>query len=537
MSLRVFFPAVLAILSVVAPRAAFCQKPGEEASEPALVVTKTPPEPDPPRSLIAAKHLLQSGKLDDALNLYKELAGGPDAASAYAGIARVYLRRNNAADAFVAATKAVSLKADSADAHCALGEVLFRKGQIIASQKEFLPFVHADQASCYLDTSKVLRAASFYKSAKVMIDKAYSLDPDDPEIARRWSASAGVEDQIKALQAAVNSPDDASRHAMMMLQLAILREHLKNRRPCTMVSKSASTSVPLDPLLYNARALKGYGLKVKLNDVANRLLVDTGASGILVTPRVAEKAGLKRLSDTKIGGVGSEGVAAAYVAAVENIQIGDLEFHDCTVDVVEKKTALDVDGLIGADVFSGFLVELDFPNAKLNLKPLPAVPDEPPLPPALESVSPLAANLHNRYVAPEMRGYTPVFRFGHQLMVETWIKDSPSMLFLLDTGAFSDQISPAVASAYTKVREDTNIKVTGLNGKVDKVYTADNVILQFGHLRQLRQNMIAWDFSNLSSDMGVEVSGILGFDVLRLLVVRIDYRDGLVDLEYTPHVH
>jgi hypothetical protein len=35
---------------------------------------------------------------------------------------------------------------------------------------------------------------------------------------------------------------------------------------------------------------------------------------------------------------------------------------------------------------------------------------------------------------------------------------------------------------------------------------------------------------------GIEVSGFLGFQVLQLLEVKLDYRDGLVDFEY-GHKH
>ena len=33
---------------------------------------------------------------------------------------------------------------------------------------------------------------------------------------------------------------------------------------------------------------------------------------------------------------------------------------------------------------------------------------------------------------------------------------------------------------------------------------------------------------------GTEISGILGFTMLRLLEIKIDYRDGLVDFHYDP---
>jgi hypothetical protein len=34
--------------------------------------------------------------------------------------------------------------------------------------------------------------------------------------------------------------------------------------------------------------------------------------------------------------------------------------------------------------------------------------------------------------------------------------------------------------------------------------------------------------------MGTEVSGFLGFGMLRVLDLKLDYRDGLVDFEYDP---
>ena len=38
----------------------------------------------------------------------------------------------------------------------------------------------------------------------------------------------------------------------------------------------------------------------------------------------------------------------------------------------------------------------------------------------------------------------------------------------------------------------------------------------------------------MSDRTGTEVSGVLGFTTLRLLDVKIDYRDGLVDFVYDP---
>jgi hypothetical protein len=42
------------------------------------------------------------------------------------------------------------------------------------------------------------------------------------------------------------------------------------------------------------------------------------------------------------------------------------------------------------------------------------------------------------------------------------------------------------------------------------------------------------DLTKLSDGMGTEISGILGFAMLILLDIIIDYRDGLIDFSYDP---
>jgi len=46
--------------------------------------------------------------------------------------------------------------------------------------------------------------------------------------------------------------------------------------------------------------------------------------------------------------------------------------------------------------------------------------------------------------------------------------------------------------------------------------------------------MVAFDLSGMSDRTGTEISGILGFSMLVLLEMKIDYRDGLVDFIYDP---
>jgi predicted aspartyl protease len=314
------------------------------------------------------------------------------------------------------------------------------------------------------------------------------------------------------------------------------------------------------PLMVDPSHIHGYGLSVILNGHKTKLLLDTGASGILVTRSIAEHAGISRISQISIGGVGDKGRRNAYVGLADAIKIGDLEFQNCSVEVIEQRSVVGDDGLVGADVFEKFLVDIDFPNKKLKLSQLPKRPGDTEQKLALNSEdddspdSDIAeskddakpgeskttdaknpapgAGPQDRYISPEMQSYTRVFRFGHDLLVPTSIGKVPSKLFLMDTGATMNVISPAAAREVTKVHGDPDMIVKGISGKVNDVFTANKAVLTFGHLRQENQEMTAFDTKRLSDEIGTEISGFLGFTTLGLLDIKIDYRDALVDFKY-----
>jgi hypothetical protein len=103
---------------------------------------------------------------------------------------------------------------------------------------------------------------------------------------------------------------------------------------------------------------------------------------------------------------------------------------------------------------------------------------------------------------------------------------------LLDTGAFLNQITPEAAREVTKVHGDSDTIIHGLSGSVNKVYRADKAVLQIGNLKQENPDLVAFDLTPMSNDVGTEISGTLGFAMLGMLDIKIDYRDGLVDFSY-----
>src|SRR5262249_20151828 len=157
------------------------------------------------------------------------------------------------------------------------------------------------------------------------------------------------------------------------------------------------------------------------------------------------RAGLQTIVNMGAHGIGDKGAASGYIANAESIKIGELEFSGCPVHVIDKKRALGEDGLIGADVFEDFLVDIDFPSQKFRLSELPALPNEKSKEVGLASQESLSERLHDRYIAAEMKDWDRVFRFGHDLLIWTSVNNTPVRLFLLDTGAFDNMVSTSTA--------------------------------------------------------------------------------------------
>ncbi len=107
-------------------------------------------------------------------------------------------------------------------------------------------------------------------------------------------------------------------------------------------------------MMQDANRIRAFGLDVKLNDHNARLEIDTGAGGLLISRSVANRAGLQQFSKNETSGIGDKGHQAAYTAFVDSIKIGSLEFRDCEVEVLDQRSIIDSDGLIGTDVFLAF---------------------------------------------------------------------------------------------------------------------------------------------------------------------------------------
>jgi predicted aspartyl protease len=447
-----------------------------------------------------------------------------DSAADEAKAARALLRDNDVAGAQSRLEKAMSASPNSAELYEMRGELRFRQGDIPAAEKDYRKAIELNDhlARAFWGLAQVYRVASFHKRAQLYFWQAHAYDPLDSDIFRSWIGVLKRPQRIVELQKFLDAPPPGvSQHALEPARRDLEWEAgLGDKKLHRLTSEYAASQLQFSALLYDPNHVRAFALPVSINGAKPlKLEIDTGAGGILINSKAAQKVGLRKLRDIKVGGIGDEGERDAYASMADTVRIGTVEFADSIVEVSDKKTLPDVDGLIGMDVFSAFLVTLDFPRRMLHLAPLPNYLND--------------GEPHDRAITPELKDFTAVYRLGHSLLIPTRVSDSEPVLFLIDTGAGRTMIAPDLARQVTKVHNDSYGSVHGLSGRVKDVYLTDQLVLQFAGFRQRHLDMSSFDFSKVSRGLGIEVSGFLGLPLLNLFELTIDYRDGMVKFVYS----
>lgn len=549
MSLRrwyfIVLPAVIAA-SIMVSRASALEPGGGDAHCHVL----------PAHEPSAAEKAYLDGNASQAEILYREALGkSPHDAALTAGLVRTLLRQQKVQDAASAISAELALAPSSVPLLTASAEVQYREGKIAEAFTTVNQAFKIDPCNprLYLISARIFRLNSMYASERRDITTAHALDPSDIDIRRIWSATLPLSqriDQQKQFLASTNGMDAEERSRAEKVLSNLTRWAGESGTTCHVASTMSSTELPFVPIMSggNSSHIQSWGLHVAFNGTETILGVDTGASGLIINRAIAERAGLKPLARVQLGGVGDQAPQGGYIAHVDSIRIGALEFRDCTAEVTDRKDILTMDGLIGTDVFSSYLITLDFPMRKFLLSQLPPRPSDTAgtagttlnteagdQGTGTSGAVGAPAQPQDRYISPAMKDYVGFFRVGHDVLVPTRLNGKTERLFLVDTGAFSSSISPDTAREVTKVHGNAPGAVRGLSGDVAKVSFSEAVLFQFGGIQQQNNDLYSFDTSNLSKGAGVEISGFLGSTVLRQLTISIDYRDGLIKFDYDPH--
>lgn len=481
----------------------------------------------------AADTAFLAGDFSRSTELYKEALGkDPGSFDFASGLVHSLLRQGRVLEAADELHSVIGNKPPSAALLTLRAELELREGEPWTAAETAAAAAKLDPCNprTLLVLARLAALNSQDATAKKLLVVAHQLDPEGPEIWAAWMDMLPAGDRIPALEAylAVPRGDDAEQLNNRKTDLEELKKWAEQPHPpCTLASTTTAAEIPFSSLR-TVRGDTSYGaVDVKVNGHNARLSIDTsynarlpieGVSGLLILKSAADHMGLKPLFQNKVPGIGPQAARGGYVAYADSITIGDVEFHNCAVQVMEGNYWSDADGSMSLNLLSNFLVTLDYPANKLVLDPLPPLPAQSG---GLE---------HN--VPPEMKDYAPIYRAGTDMLLPVLVNNKYPMLFLIDTSMGYTMLSPEAAHQVAEGHKDSKYEVRDTSGNVDTRFSAGDVSLAFAHLNQHVNHIATFDTSRFTRDCGMEVSGFIGDNTLHPVAVRLDLRDGLLKLDF-----
>lgn len=526
--------SAFALLGVLAAAPAFAQAPAAPlaASKPCTI---TRPEPS------EALTFLQKGEFTKAEPILQTEYDSSKSVSASYSLVRALLGHDKLAEGFALADATQKAHPQDALAILSLGEARYRRGEVDLAAPLIIQAEKSDPclARAHLALGRYLDATGLFATAEKQFAEAYRLSPTDIQIRNTYAGSNPLhlrpDAQIAQYKTWADEPGLAEDDKKKLTRQIHTIEIAKHGR-CRLVQQPAHLVIPLTKK-DDVRERAAF-LEVKLNGHKNVIQLDTGVTGLLLPRRMAEAAGLKKELETAVGGIGDKGQQKAYLAVVEDLRIGTLQFKQCPVEVVESDFPF---ALIGADVFSKFLVTIDIPSNTMALDPLPERPGTAAAaaleanPATAEDAAnePIDEHLEDRYVSPQQQDWQQVLRIGHTLLAPTQLNNGPVKLMMLETGAGINLLFTPSAKEVSKLSVSER-EIRGLSGEVKHPQKALNLHMRFLDLQITVDEITVVDSPGISRNLGLEVAGLIGFTVLRELKIEIDYRDNLVKITYDP---
>jgi len=485
------------------------------------------------KALLAADYAKAEGLYQADL---AKKAGDPELT---AGLVHALLREQKLTQAAEVVKTALAATPGSAALITLRGEVELRQGEPWTAEQSVVAAYKLDpcNARTRLLFARISQLKANYATAKQQIQLAHQFDPADPEISWAWIQTLPAAQRVTETEAYLSAPNGLDTVTVGILRANLARDKKLTAEParaCSLSSTAGADEIPFIRLAgfgWGGHS-RGPGLEATVNGALSRLQLGADEGGITVFRPLAERAGLKRITDSEKSLM--PGGKPSYLAYADSIKIGKLEFKNCTVKVIESGTPFDDgDGSIGIDAFADFLMTIDYPLRKLQLGPLPEkTPPAPVASPALRTNptdTMYAANegLSDRYIAPEMKDYSQIYRFGPGLLFPTAMNTNKMKLMALNIGSDGTSVSTEAAKEVSKTYEKA---AEGPQG--GKILVADAITFNFAHVVQKLNGVKAMDTGIFSKILGTELSGFIGRDVFQVLVMHIDYRDGLVKFEY-----
>jgi len=420
------------------------------------------------------------------------------ATTASAGHVRWLIAKDQWKEALAEARALVAETPDS-DASTALGEALYRAGQIDDAGEALAPIAAADDAPARALAQLCLVRAAQGKDgeAAALMERAVAKAPEDPWVAYRASGAARTRARAVSLletylEAAQGDDPDRLEGARGTIRLYTA---LGERKVWVPVASPERVEVPLKPLTGTGG---GFFVEASLaNRKKIRLLLDTGSTGLFVVERAVKKGGLTPLSEETVFAGGGAGRTSSSRGLLKKLSIGGLEFADALVTTTRDEFDPQgrIHGVLGLNAFSGYRVTLDLVKGRLILEPCG---DDP--------------------------AGAPYWDVGGQMLVLASAVPGPEGLFLFDTGATRSMIARSFADRVQGAQVERAAAVRTYGGNVAGASAVHGVKLRFLALEGRGGPVYASDLTQRSRLGGVEVSGFLGMDLLDATTIVVDTR-------------
>ncbi|MGB8261178.1 MAG: hypothetical protein WCE75_12535 [Terracidiphilus sp.] len=507
---------------------------GQMALAATCSVVKHGPQTEAEKALLAADYA-------KAETLFRaDVAKTPADPDAVSGLVHALLRQQKVKEA-ADAVKAALAAAPASGAFLTLrGEVELRQGEPWTAEQTALAAYKADPCNprTRLLYARVAQVSARFATAKQQFGLAHQFDPEDPEIRLEWLQTLPVDQRAAEAEAWLAAPNGEDPGTVAFVRASA--DHWKKLagqppRACKLVSAPAAADLPFIKFAGWAGHTRGFGLEMTLNASPARIEFGNPEGGLTVYRPLAERAGLKRITENEKPPF--PGAKASYMAYADKLKIGGLEFHDCVLKVIDSGSPTDDgDGNLGFDIFGDFLTTVDFPMRKVQLAPLTPTPQDAGYVASLHTdmtEGDGAASPHptDRLVAPEMKDYSQIYRAGRSLILPTALNTNTIKLFMLSIGVPGTNIAADLAKQVSKTHEQERAG-PGPDAKPYKVTVSDEITFNFARFAQKLTSVVSTDTSGATRMAGMEIGGNIGANTYQLLILHLDYRDGLVKFEF-----
>jgi predicted aspartyl protease len=407
---------------------------------------------------------------DDLPKLEARLASAPKTAETVAFQGELEYRKGRFDQARTLYSSALQTNEKTARAHFGLGKLAMGRMKTADAVKSFTRAIELDPREplfrFYMSDALVLQKKP--KEAEKSLQEYLKLNPTDPDRVPMAKAALDVSAAFAGVEIGqVSAPASPSPIRLQKM--------------------------PLLNFLFAEVTINGKG--------PFRFIVDTGATQTVVSGKVAGTLGLKKISTNIMYGLGGEGKVESPIYRVDSVKVGDVNVKNVPLGAMNNPLLdLVMDGILAPSLLSDFYVTINYPESQIDLSRRP----------------------------PTTGTAVPAWFFSGLLLVPTQVNGKFNGNFLVDTGADGTLLSYSMANNLG-VNKNTpgavlNLPIGGVGGLEDGILLVPNVSIKTPFESRQFDTMMALDLGSMSSLIQTELSGVLGFDVLKDYRVTLDYQ-------------